>query len=236
MAGKLARACELVAEQTYQAALAHRRAEVAELRKAGALYQLALDCGSAPSKQAARAAFLEGLALLLESKAFQAETAFEDASKKDPADLEARFYRGLAKFHSGDKPGALKLLEAELPADPRTSILKVAVAMEGAARGRRGRARAVPLRAALQERALAPRRPAGRGFGRGDRPWPATAERGARLIRRVDGAPSGDRTAVLQAGHGGLARVAKAVQGRVPASLAAARRLISRLCGREAPG
>lgn len=134
MAAKLARAAETAADEIYAAATAKKRAaplSVPDLRRAGALYQLALDTGSAPARQAARAAFLEGVALLVEAKANQAEIAFEDASKKDPADLEARFYRAFAKYSAGDKAGALKLLEAELPADPRTAVLRVAVAMDG---------------------------------------------------------------------------------------------------------
>ncbi|MBI5546878.1 MAG: hypothetical protein HY901_23595, partial [Deltaproteobacteria bacterium] len=138
MAAKLARAAELSAEASYQAALAHQKAGAADLRKAGALYLLALDCGSSPVKQAARAAFLEGLALLSEGRPFQAEISFEDAARRDPADVEARFYRGLAKYLSGDKTGALKTLEADLPADPRTSVLRVAVAMDGPAEGAAG--------------------------------------------------------------------------------------------------
>lgn len=135
MASKLARAAELAAEQTYQAVATHKKVEGADLRKASALYLLALDCGAAATKQASRAAYLEGMALLQDNKAFQAETAFEEAAKKDPADPEAKFYRALAKYASGDKAGALKLLKAELPNDPRTAVLEVAVAMEGPSAG-----------------------------------------------------------------------------------------------------
>lgn len=131
MAAKLAKAVEAAADQTWQAALAHKKVEGAELRKAGSLYLLSLDVGAAAAKQAARAAFLEGLALLQESKAAEAEKSFEDASKKDPADSEAKFYRAFAKFTSGDRAGAIRALEAELPADVRTSVLKTAAALEG---------------------------------------------------------------------------------------------------------
>ncbi|MGC4117166.1 MAG: tetratricopeptide repeat protein [Myxococcales bacterium] len=133
MATKLAKAVEAAADQTWQAVLAHKKVEGADLRKAGAFYALALEVGAAPAKQAARASFLEGLALLQESKVQQAETAFEDAAKKDASDTEAKFYRAFAKFTAGDKAGAIRLLEAELPNDVRTSVLKTAVAVEGPA-------------------------------------------------------------------------------------------------------
>jgi thioredoxin-like negative regulator of GroEL len=132
MAKKLSRASELDADGTWQAALGHQKLAPADLRRASGLYQLSLDCGAVAAKQPARAAFLEGMALLAESKANQAEAAFDDAARKDPSDPEARFYRGLAKFLSGDRAGALKGLEADLPNDPRTGILRVAVSMDGA--------------------------------------------------------------------------------------------------------
>jgi len=130
MALKLAHAAEAAAENTFQLARSRQRPLPAEMRKAGALYQLALDCGAPVAKQAARAAFLEGLSLLVENKAPQAVAQFEDASKRDPGDTEMRFYRALAKYTAGDKNGALKALEADLPNDPRTGILRVALAME----------------------------------------------------------------------------------------------------------
>jgi tetratricopeptide (TPR) repeat protein len=135
MAGKLARACEVAADGTYQAVTAHQKFAPPDLRKASSLYRSALDFGAAPAKQAARSSFLEGMALLGDGKAFQAEASFDDAAKKDASDTEARFYRALAKFYSGDKAGAIRALEADLPNDPRTGVLKVAVAMEGAPAG-----------------------------------------------------------------------------------------------------
>jgi tetratricopeptide (TPR) repeat protein len=130
MAQKLARACEIGADATFNQSRSHQKIAPADLRRASQLYRMALDCGAAPTKQAARASFLEGLSLLVEGKAFQAETGFEDAAKRDPTDTEARFYRALAKYSSGDKAGALKSLETDLPNDPRTGVLRVALAME----------------------------------------------------------------------------------------------------------
>ena len=135
MASKLARACEIAADGTYQAIAAHQKLSAVDLRQASSLYRMALDCGATPAKQAARAGFLEGLALLNEGKAFQAEAFFDQAAKADASDVEARFFRALAKYYSGDKVGAIRALEADLPNDPRTGVLKVAVAMDGQAAG-----------------------------------------------------------------------------------------------------
>ncbi len=135
MAGKLARAAELAAEKWHQKALSHQQVPAQDLRSGAALYQLALDCGATAGKQAARAAFLEGLALLLEGKANQAEQKFEEGAAKDATDTEIRFYRALSKFQAGDKAGALKALETDLPSDPRTAVLRVALAMDGAPSG-----------------------------------------------------------------------------------------------------
>lgn len=136
LAAKLARATEEAAEATHRAVL-ERRTKVApsELHRAKTLYEVALDCGAPRSKQAAHAAFVEGLALLLEAKPSDAEAQFQQAAELDPTDAEARFCRALATFTAGDKAGALRLLEAQLPTDPRTSILRVAVAMDGASEG-----------------------------------------------------------------------------------------------------
>jgi len=131
LATKLAKDAESAAEQIYKNAVGYSKVTGSDLRKAGELYKMALDFGAAPARQAARAAFLEGMALLQEGNANQAEMAFEDAAKKEPADVEARFYRGLAKYIGGDKEGALRLLRSELPSDARTGVLQMAVAMEG---------------------------------------------------------------------------------------------------------
>jgi TolA-binding protein len=130
MAQKLGRAAEHEADKTFKAVVTHQKPGPAELRKASSYYGLAIDCGVAPANQPARAAFVEGVAFLAEGQAAKAEASFDDAAKKDPSDVEARFWRGLAKYIGGDKVGALKALEADLPADPRTGVLRVSAAFD----------------------------------------------------------------------------------------------------------
>ena len=59
----------------------------------------------------------------------KAEAQFTDATRADGSNTEYLFYRALALFQSGDRPGALKTLEAKLPDDPRTAVLRTAVAL-----------------------------------------------------------------------------------------------------------
>jgi tetratricopeptide (TPR) repeat protein len=130
MAQKLGKAAEQSADKVFRAALSHQKPAPVDLRKASALYSLAIDCGVTPGAMTAHAAFVEGVAFLAEGQAAQAEASFADAAKRDPADVEARFWRGLAKYIGGDKPGGLKALEADLPADPRTGVVRVAAAFD----------------------------------------------------------------------------------------------------------
>ncbi len=130
MAGKLGAAAEKQADGVYVAATSRQKVTPADLRLGADLYQLALDTGSAPTHHLARVSFLQGLAYLLEGKTKEAETAFADVVKKDPSNTEARFFRGLAVYRGGDKAGALRQLEADLPKDPRTGILKVSASFE----------------------------------------------------------------------------------------------------------
>jgi tetratricopeptide (TPR) repeat protein len=130
MAAKVSGAAFSRAEALRTASVAHQKVLAEDLRKAAALYNLSLDAGALPAQQLARAAFMEGMALLVEGKAFQAEVQFADAAKRDVSDAEAKFYRGFAVFKTGDKQGAVQALEKELPNDPRTGILKVAMAFD----------------------------------------------------------------------------------------------------------
>lgn len=130
MAQKLARAAEQTADKVFRAALGHQKPSPAELRGASAQYALALDCGAAAGAQLAHAAFVEGVAFLAEGQAAKAEERFEDAAKRDPSDVEARFWRGLARYSSGDKVGGLRALEADLPRDSRTGVVRVAAAFD----------------------------------------------------------------------------------------------------------
>lgn len=131
MAAKLGRAAMKQADSVFELSLSRReRASPAELREASGLYQLALDCGVEQQTQASRIAFLEGMALLIEGSFGEAEKQFAIAATSDPANLEAVFHRGLARYLSGDKAGALGALRSGLRDDPRTAVLGLAVALE----------------------------------------------------------------------------------------------------------
>jgi tetratricopeptide (TPR) repeat protein len=130
MASKLVQRVESSADSVYQAVANHQRKSVEELRSASDLYRLAILFGTLVSHQDARAAFLEGMADLGENNHAKAIALFKLASQKEPAAVEPRFYFALAKFVSGERTQALQHLEAELPKDPRTAILKVAAAQQ----------------------------------------------------------------------------------------------------------
>lgn len=53
----------------------------------------------------------------------QAETAFQDALKADPANPPARFYLGLARVQHNDRPGAITYWQSLLNETPPTSQL-----------------------------------------------------------------------------------------------------------------
>ncbi|MFN7131676.1 MAG: tetratricopeptide repeat protein [Myxococcales bacterium] len=130
IAAKIAQAAEKRAEAVYTAASGRQKVAPAELRDGAELYQLALDTGAQPTFHTARIAFMQGLAFLLEGKTKEAEASFAEVVKRDPSNTEARFFRGLAVYRGGDKAGALRQLESELPKDPRTGILKVAASFD----------------------------------------------------------------------------------------------------------
>jgi len=74
-------------------------------------------------------AFLEGLALLQQGELKKAEIRFAEASLGEPSVLEYKFYRAIAMYRSGNKSGAMEALEADLPQDPRTGVLRTALAL-----------------------------------------------------------------------------------------------------------
>ena len=74
-------------------------------------------------------AFLDGLAELNEKSWKKAETHFAEAAKSDPENKEYVFFKGLALVQAGERAAALKILEAELKDDPRTAVLRAALAL-----------------------------------------------------------------------------------------------------------
>jgi tetratricopeptide (TPR) repeat protein len=126
MAQKLGALAIAESEDVHKTALSGASVSVATLKSARPLYQLAHDVGASASAAKGRMAFLDGLAEFQEGNFKKAENLFEEAARLEKTSREYSFYRGLALFRSGDRQGALKVLETELPNDPRTDVLRVA--------------------------------------------------------------------------------------------------------------
>ncbi|MBX7116162.1 MAG: tetratricopeptide repeat protein [Myxococcaceae bacterium] len=126
MANKLADAAAAQADAIHNDAMKEKVA-TERLRQAQPLYKVVQDLGRVPD--GGRSDFLEGLAALQDKEYRKAETAFSAAAKASPSNKEYHFYRGLALFQAGDKVGALKVLDENLKADPRTEVLRVSLAV-----------------------------------------------------------------------------------------------------------
>ena len=129
MAAKLGAAALAKADEIHKAALANEKMSLERLRAARPLYQVASDVGASPPDQKARTAFLDGLASLQERDFKKAEQLFTEAARADPKNSEYVFYQGLALIQAGDRAGALKVLETQLKDDPRTRVLRAALAL-----------------------------------------------------------------------------------------------------------
>lgn len=126
MAGKLADAAAAQADAIHAEAMKERVA-TERLLQAQPLYKIVQELGRVPD--GGRSDFLEGLAALQEKEYKRAESAFSAAAKASPSNKEYHFYRGLALFQSGDKAGAMRVLDENLRADPRTEVLRVSLAL-----------------------------------------------------------------------------------------------------------
>ena len=138
MATRLGAAAIAKADEIHKAALANEKMSLERLRAARPLYQVAADVSVTPTDQKSRTAFLDGLAALQERDYKKAQALFSEAARADPANKEYVFYQGLALIQAGDRVGALKVLDADLKDDPRTRVLRAALALgqapdEGAA-------------------------------------------------------------------------------------------------------
>lgn len=129
MANKLGAAAVAKADEIHKAALANEKMSLERLRAARPLYQVAADVGASPVDQKARVAFLDGLASLQEKDFKKAEQLFSEAARADPSNTEYVFYRGLALLQGGERTAALKVLDAQLRDDPRTRVLRAALAV-----------------------------------------------------------------------------------------------------------
>ena len=113
----------------------HKRALAGEklapdvLRSARPLYQVAQDVRGTAADAKGRMAFLDGLAELNDKAWKKAEAHFAEAGKIDPENKEYVFFRGLALVQAGERVAALKVLEADLKDDPRTAVLRAALAL-----------------------------------------------------------------------------------------------------------
>ena len=94
-----------------------------QLRTIEELYHLALDVGSTDDRYLPRIHLIEGLADMLEKKYADAEKEFKDALGAG-SDRDVKFYTAVAAYRGGDRRRAVKLLETDLPDDPRTALLR----------------------------------------------------------------------------------------------------------------
>jgi tetratricopeptide (TPR) repeat protein len=129
MAQKLAAAATAEAEGVHKRALAGEKLAPEILRSARPLYQVAQDVGGSAADAKGRMAFLDGLAELNDKAWKKAEAHFTEAAKIDPENKEYVFFRGLALVQAGERVAALKVLEADLKDDPRTAVLRAALAL-----------------------------------------------------------------------------------------------------------
>ncbi len=129
MATKLGAAATAEAEAVHKQALAGAQLSPEVLRSARPLYQVAQDVGSTAADARGRMAFLDGLAELNEKSWKKAEAHFVEAAKSDPDNKEYVFFRGLALVQAGERVAALKVMEAHLKDDPRTAVLRAALAL-----------------------------------------------------------------------------------------------------------
>lgn len=129
MAQRLGGAAVAAADQIHARALANERMTSEVLKSARPLYQVAGDVGASPADAKSRMAFLDGLAELQAKEYRKAEASFVEAARGDPKNREYQFYKALALFQAGERPAALKVLEGELKNDPRTAVLRSALAV-----------------------------------------------------------------------------------------------------------
>jgi len=129
MAQKLSAAATAEVEAVHKRALSGEKLPPETLRSARPLYQVAQELGASPADAKGRMAFLDGLAELNEKSWKKAEGHFAEASKSDPENKEYVFFKALAMVQNGERVAALKVLEADLKDDPRTAVLRAALAL-----------------------------------------------------------------------------------------------------------
>ncbi|RJS18752.1 hypothetical protein DRW03_24120 [Corallococcus sp. H22C18031201] len=128
MGTRLSAACRAATETLHGNALSGEAVEPERLRESRALFDLARDTGEPAAQAASQLPFLEGQAALRSGDARKAQALFAQAAAAAPARPEYRVWRASALQQAGDLPGALAVMEAELPQDSRTDVLRAATA------------------------------------------------------------------------------------------------------------
>ncbi|MFY2557686.1 hypothetical protein ACN469_08665 [Corallococcus terminator] len=128
MGTRLSTASRAAAEDVHQRALKGEALETERLRAGRELLDQAKDTGEAAPQSPAQGLFLDGLAVLQGGDSKSAEGLFAKAASAAPGVTEYRVWRAAALQRAGDLRGALSVMETELPEDPRTDLLRAAVA------------------------------------------------------------------------------------------------------------
>lgn len=130
MGVRLSAACRVATEALHRRALAGEALPAEQLASTLKLYELARDTGEPSAGAAAQAPFLEGLAALQRGESGRAQALFSEAARAAPERTEYRVWRAAALQRAGDLRGALAVMEADVPGDPRTDVLRAAVAQQ----------------------------------------------------------------------------------------------------------
>lgn len=128
MGTRLSTASRNATEDLHRRALAGETLAPEKLRESRKLFALAADTGTASADAASQAPFLEGLAVLQEGDSAKAQGLFAQAAQAAPGRTEYKIWRAAALQRAGDLDGALAVMEADLPDDGRTDVLRAAVA------------------------------------------------------------------------------------------------------------
>lgn len=127
MAAKLGAAALGQAEEIHKAAVANEHVPTERLRAARPLYQVAAEVSvSVPDPSMV---FIDGLAALQDKDYVTAEKLFSEAAHDDATNKDYVFYRAVALVQGGQRHKALEVMEANLKDDPRTQVLRVALAL-----------------------------------------------------------------------------------------------------------
>ncbi|MCP3145226.1 hypothetical protein [Pyxidicoccus xibeiensis] len=128
MGNRLSAASRAATEDLHRRALAGEALPAERLRDARPLFDLARDTGAPSEAASAQLPFLEGLAALQGGDAGRAQGLFAQAATAAPGRTEYRLWRAAALQRAGDLNGALAAMEADLPDDSRTDVLRAEVA------------------------------------------------------------------------------------------------------------